>query len=300
MSTFGEIRFLISKQAPGVDPDVLDGFINDRYTQILDELDWQRLDVRSVIQTVAVYETGTLTATNASTTITGSGTTWTTGMTGRRIRIGSDPAFYTFTYVSATSGTLDRTYEGDTATGASYKIFQNTFTVPSDRARVIQALTLLEPATPLQRMSRLELKRIAPSLPAFGDPVLWVPYLDDGSTPPQPRFELYPIPEDVLAIEALYTADQSALAAGDTAVTLLPWTRPGCLKAGVMADVRRLAEDYVGALSYEAQFDELLGQMVNVESRRKGPAKIRMASRFVRHRLGRALNSRPGGSRVLP
>ena len=42
MSTFGELRFRLSKLVPGVDLDLLDGWIMDRYQEILDVLPWSR------------------------------------------------------------------------------------------------------------------------------------------------------------------------------------------------------------------------------------------------------------------
>jgi len=72
----------------------------------------------------ADYETGTVTATNGSPTVTGSGTTFVTGHAGKRIRFGTETTFYTIqTYVSATEVTLTTNYAGTTGSGKAYKIF---------------------------------------------------------------------------------------------------------------------------------------------------------------------------------
>jgi len=79
----------------------------------------------------ADYTTGTVAATNGSTTITGSGTTWTTNMADRWINIpltasdstsGDDNWYQIASVTSATSLTLHNEYEGNNATGATYTI----------------------------------------------------------------------------------------------------------------------------------------------------------------------------------
>ena len=83
------------------------------------------------LQSPADYDTGTISATNASTAITGSGTTWTYKMKGRKIRINDGLDYYIVKDVaSTTSITLDRKYLGDTASGLSYTIFENGLDLP--------------------------------------------------------------------------------------------------------------------------------------------------------------------------
>lgn len=79
---------------------------------------------------MADYSTGTVSATNGSATITGSGTTFIGDMVGRWIRLTSavanptgDEQWYEIgTYTSATSISLINTYQGTTVTGANYVI----------------------------------------------------------------------------------------------------------------------------------------------------------------------------------
>ena len=87
--TWGQIRFEVEKAFPGVDIDLLDGWIKSVYQGILDHRNWSGLEAEANITTVAVYEVGTLAATLGSTALTGTGTTWTTAMSTRRIRIAS-------------------------------------------------------------------------------------------------------------------------------------------------------------------------------------------------------------------
>ena len=70
------------------------------------------------------YTTGTISVTNGSVNVTGSGTLFTSNNSnGRRIKIAG--VWYTVTYVSATSLTLNTTYAGTTASGLSYTLYSN-------------------------------------------------------------------------------------------------------------------------------------------------------------------------------
>jgi len=67
--------------------------------------------------------------------VTGTGTVWTSAHTGFKFKVSGDDEIYTFTYVSGTSGTLDKNYNGTTDTDASYTLFQDTYSLSSDFER---------------------------------------------------------------------------------------------------------------------------------------------------------------------
>lgn len=278
--TYGEVRFQITVQFPGISLDLIDQWIQNRYQQILDALPWQRLEKETVIQTVASYATGTLAATQGSTAVTGTGTTWTAAMTGRMIRIADRSEFYTFTRTGDTTGTLDRGYEGDTGTGLSYRIDQNIFALP-DGLLILKGVAPLDGTAPLEVMSLARLNAIAPGRRTYGAPSYAALYMDDASTPPKPQVELHPVPESLAGMRVHYQAD--ATPPSETSVALLPWIRPGCLLAGVQADARDHLKEYAGSDRAEARFGRLLTQMLATECRRRGPVQIKMASRLTRH-----------------
>lgn len=81
----------------------------------------------------AVYNTGTVSVTRASTIVTGSGTAWDNTYLGRQFRIGTTNVIYTIAAVdSATQLELDQVWGGSTASAQTYQIYQCYFTVPSD------------------------------------------------------------------------------------------------------------------------------------------------------------------------
>lgn len=88
---------------------------------------------KGVIETVATYETGTLTVTNGSPTITGSGTTFTSAMVGRKIRISGENAYYRIkTYTSPTVLVLETNYDGTSDADATFTIYKDEYRLASD------------------------------------------------------------------------------------------------------------------------------------------------------------------------
>ena len=82
--------------------DKFKGLINRAYTQVIPRKeDWSPIIASSSISCTAKYNTGSVAATAASTSITGTGTTWVTGMTNRKIKINGNDNVYTFTYAYA-------------------------------------------------------------------------------------------------------------------------------------------------------------------------------------------------------
>src|SRR3990167_3554288 len=85
------------------------------------------------ITTVAPYTTGTASITNGSTAVTGSGTTWTAAMVGRKIRFGSDLPWYRIASRSSdTAIVLENVYQGTTNTAATYEIYKDEYKLPAD------------------------------------------------------------------------------------------------------------------------------------------------------------------------
>jgi hypothetical protein len=71
----------------------------------------------------ADYTTGTISLTNGSATVTGSGTTFTAAMVGRYLQATTDGYWYKISaYTSATSITLEKTFQGTTGNGLAYTI----------------------------------------------------------------------------------------------------------------------------------------------------------------------------------
>lgn len=101
--------------------------------------DWDFLETlsdRVCIPLSAPYETGTVTATQDSKTITGSGTTFTRNMEGQYITIGSSEFYEIKTFVSATSLTLAIPFQGTTVADEEFVIYRRFYDLPLNFLRV--------------------------------------------------------------------------------------------------------------------------------------------------------------------
>ena len=116
-----------------------------------DKLDWVQDDICSrydfswlkkygYVNTVVVYDTGTVTCTTDSATVTGLGTTFTSAMVGRLFKVDDEESYYEIAaYVSATEITLASTYIGTTAATLSYNIWKTDYPLASDFKKMIWA-----------------------------------------------------------------------------------------------------------------------------------------------------------------
>ena len=283
MATFGQIRFEIAKLYPGIDPDVLDGFIRDGYQACLDQLSWDRTQVESTLPVYEEYATGTVAVVQGSASITGTGTTWTSAMSGRMIRFSGADSYYGFTYVSATTGTLDRIYEGEDDTEASYRINHNVIQLPADCRGVMQL------HYNAQNLTKVEKERLPVSRNYYGDPTEYVMYMDSATNPPNMQVELFPIPQNPLGLILTYTAEYGVTSI-DSSVSILPWMRPGAIKAYAQIEICKMPafKDLAAVAEHRLAFQERLTELRRLEAERVGPTQLHMADRFTSHRNRRA------------
>jgi hypothetical protein len=327
--TWGQLRFQLKTAAPGIADDLLDEFLNARYEQVLGKTNWRGLEASGTVQTTAAYQSGadTVTLTVGSASVVGSGTAWVTGQTGLLLYRTGDLSVYTFTYVTATSGTLDRPYDGNGSDAAgtvyansAYVLMQDTYDLPSDLATLISALN---PTTgfPLDRFSMAEMRASLGPRTLVQAPTSYA--VDDDSseqTPPvthQIRF--YPPPLNAAGIPIEYIRSATGFDGSDTNASPLPFVSNTVLLEGCRADVQLyLASQAAAAGSggaaaahaklaegYELKFTRELGRMLLEEhARRRKLAPMQMADRFTRHRMARATRGMrsnwrggtPGGS----
>ncbi len=122
------------------------------------------------ITTIAPYTTGTVTATNGSKTIAGSGTTFTSVMVGRKIRVNSENAYYRISaFVSITEVTLEAAYQGTTQSGASYSLYKDEYKLPAD-LDVYKVMRQIENGVALVGMDATAFDILAPAASSQGDP----------------------------------------------------------------------------------------------------------------------------------
>lgn len=111
--------------------------INDAQEEFQLMRRWGYYQKKGTIVLDTPYTTGTVAVTNNSNAITGTSTVWTAAMTGSNFQLGGESTVYQFTFVSTTTGTLDRVYSGDTASAKDYTIYTTNYDLPADFDRVV-------------------------------------------------------------------------------------------------------------------------------------------------------------------
>lgn len=97
---------------------------------------WSFRQAKSQILLLDQYSTGTVAVTQDSGTVTGTGTVWTAGMVGRKFKAAGNEVYTITARASNTSITISPVYQGASASGLSYLIFQDTYDLPSDVSSV--------------------------------------------------------------------------------------------------------------------------------------------------------------------
>jgi hypothetical protein len=269
---------------PGVSLDLIEGWCNDWYAAILGELPWSRLNVQSRLLTTAPYSAGTAAVVGGSAAIAGVGTTWVTEMSGRAFRVAGRSEFYEFTWLTATTGTLDRPYEGTTSATAGYSIFQNVYPLPAD-CRLVNDDAFSDMYGPMVRFTHGELNESDPSRIQTGTPRAWASYMDDSSTPPRMQVEIWPIPDVAIGIPFTYVGDAAPLT--DTSTILQVWMQPTALVEGIVAKVKAHLKDYPGAQLAMLAAKSALQNMRTSEAQGMAPAQMKLDSYYTRHRANR-------------
>lgn len=107
---------------------------------------WAALYKEGWLPLVAVYGTGTVTVTLNSRTVTGSGTTWTSTMVGRKF-LGPDSMYYKIAAVaSTTSLSLTEPYQSATASGGAYQIWKDEYVLYPDVYSLIDFVNYISPS----------------------------------------------------------------------------------------------------------------------------------------------------------
>jgi hypothetical protein len=289
--TFGQIQleltsFAKANSLPGVDLELVRGWINEAYNDVLDHRDWKRLESRAILQTTAAYRTGTVTVTNGSTSVTGSGTTF-PNSTGLRFRVAGRNESYSFSYVSATSGTLDRGYEGDTAAGAGFEIFRNIYQLGA-RVKLISLMRNPRTNQPMERITEENLDQASAARLSIGEPYFYSPSTDSGDPPGAvSQVEIYPAPEYSIGLPYSYVRLPIEFTGANTDAQIMDWVDPRTVIAGAKAIMLSHFKLYLESQAEEGIGRRMVDKMSQVETAAVGPSRIRMATRYTKHRHNR-------------
>lgn len=108
-------------------------WVKNAFRQVAERRFWSWLMRYGQFITPALYNTGTVTVTRSSSTVTGAGTAFDASMVGRQFRVGTAVPIYTIVSVpDASTLTLDSVYGGATQVGVTYEIYVAYVTPPDD------------------------------------------------------------------------------------------------------------------------------------------------------------------------
>lgn len=137
MDTFTTLWNRVQLRVPAAGPDLSQDLIRDAFNQLVERREWSWLMRTNSFYVPNYTSPGTTSVTGGSAVVTGSGTSFTSDLTGKQFRLGSigGTAYPTYTilqWVSTTSVVLDRPWVGPSLTGQAYQVFQCYFPVPDD------------------------------------------------------------------------------------------------------------------------------------------------------------------------
>jgi len=288
MRTWGQLRLLVQQEFPDLSPDLLDGYLNTRYADVVDRWPWKGLEVETVLQTTAAYNTGSVSVTQGLNTVTGAGTAFTLAMSGMKFELLGDNAIYTFTYVSATSGTLDRNYEGSTNPAGGFWIFQDEYSLPAATKTVISVVNPLT-ALPLEDLTKGQILRptFIPACPGTPEAFALAADTNESTPPVYHTLQFYPPPLFSKGYPLRYTKATAGFSGTNTAAAPLPWVTDNVLLCGCRADGKHRLKDYTGAEAQEAKYEKAIQTMIYTDVQRRGTAAPVTAPVFSNYRMRR-------------
>lgn len=120
-------------------PDFI-SIINQKCRELSKKRRWRHYITLDTITVLAAYSTGTVSMTEGSGTVTGSGTTFTSAMVGRTFRAANGQGIYTITaYASATSITISPVWPHDSVSDETFQIYDDTYDFPANFQSLLEA-----------------------------------------------------------------------------------------------------------------------------------------------------------------
>lgn len=240
LDTYPDIWNRVLLRVPSASSLLAQDWVSNAFRQVAERRPWSWLIKRGQYLFPAVYKTGTVSVTFNSTTVTGSGTAFTSAMVGRQFRIGFQVPIYTIAAVpDATTLTLDQVWGGDDASGVGFEIYVAYQTVPAD---FNYHLSVWDPKFNWQLRRNVTQEEIndydAQRANQASSSYVVVSYAyDQTTTPPRPRFEMWPHQKSQYCYPYLYVARATDLA--DSGANLPFYLRGDVLLEMALAEAAR-------------------------------------------------------------
>ena len=186
---------------------------------------------RAILRTQDDYSTGTITATQGSTAITGASTAWNTAnsfgvnnmRTTGKILIGGGSVPYGISSISSdTAAVLTDRFVESTVTAGTYVYYEDEYDLASDFLRPVDAQRFSD-ETNISIISRTEFRRRYPSNSTRGRPTVAtiIDFAPSGNTTPIRRVKLAPAPDSFILIPYTYITSNLAVSSAGAAASSL-------------------------------------------------------------------------------
>lgn len=178
---------------PDIDALQAGRMINNAYRRVIDARLWYGLVIKGQVVVPDAYSTGTVSLSNGSTTVVGTGTNWTLEMAGRQFRSGFSFPIYTIASVTdPTHLELDLSWGGKDLPNVGYQIFQSIVS-PHPNLKNMLAMVNQKQGYRIKLHIPQEVINIYDT---WRTTTGWTFLLADAypSADGQPQFELYPPP----------------------------------------------------------------------------------------------------------
>lgn len=260
------MEVLLRCRAIDSDTDYLNlakSYTNRIHKEALAYRPWPFRNKAGTLVTEPPYTTGTVSVTQNSGAITGSGTAFTSSHVGYYLKIGSAPDLHLVTaYSSATAITVSPVVAIATASAQSFKLFRLGYALPSD-FRLPNEPSNFETRPPMEFIGAREFRRKM-SGPIFGTPEMWtLLWTLSATAAPVPTMGFFPFANTYTRIHFDYQTTITDLV-GDSDPLQIPDEYRSLVVEGAMALMYRdVFDDPVRAKICQGEHDKLRNQMAN-------------------------------------
>lgn len=194
LTTFQDLWRDMQLMAPNLPLPIAQRLVNNALVRVYDSFRWSSLRAEGEFFLEAGDDTGTVTVTAGSATVTGAGTAWTTALEGMQFYVGGEAPFYTVSDVtSGTTLTLDRVYGAEDGAGLTYAIQPIYLSVPSDFLHFIDIVDVENNWRLRWGCTAEQLDLVDAARTDSGTPFLFAA-IQPTSVGGRPRYEIYPRP----------------------------------------------------------------------------------------------------------
>lgn len=234
------------------------------------QTDWKFTRRNRSILTTVPYSTGTVTVTQGSKTVTGSGTSWSTSWANRLFWIpGISGNFQVGSFTDTDELLLEDEWTGESASGQTYQLVQNRYPLDNEAFEAgISGILDPEQDGPLDELDFREFIQSFPNLRTFGSPSCYAIWgeedQDSTSNPMGPMVYFDAYPTSLQKFSYFYHRQFGTISGSQKFPIPYKWNRT-LLMLGVRIRAARFDKEDPSEL--KQQYEGLLGLMIQENSK---------------------------------